>query len=92
MSYIFNNQISWQLICDKIFVFDESANTVNIFEDTAKEIWLYISKGLGSGDMITELSIKFGVQESQVKDDVLEFIGNLSSLNLISVGGGVLCN
>jgi len=84
VSYSLQKQISWQQIGSKVFVFDEPTGSAYIFEDTAYEIWMRISKGLSLEHITHEMSLQYDVNEERIKDDALEFISSLSLLNLIS--------
>jgi len=82
---IFNKWVSWQLIENSIYVFDERTNQLYGFDSTAKEIWTAIYMNMYVHEVINYVcSLYPNVEAEIIKYDVTTHIDNLIELELIS--------
>lgn len=68
------SHISWQKVYDKVFIIDETCNSITSIEDSAMEIWCLVDKTGNVKDIVDFLCENYCVTKDEAFNDVNEFI------------------
>lgn len=79
----YSKNISWALVGDQVFVFDEIRNTINLLVDISKDFWLLIQYNDDLLHIINELTEIYNADYVDIKDDILHFVEVLANENLL---------
>lgn len=83
----YSKNISWTLLCDEIFIFDEITNELTLLKGMLKDFWILLLKTDNFDEIITTLSTKYKNDEEEIIKEVIIKIKELRRKNLIVVEG-----
>lgn len=78
----YSKNISWTLLVDEIFIFDEETNEMFLLRGIMKEFWLLISKTENYNEIINTLAMKNNF-EKDIYNKILSKTKELCNKNLI---------
>ncbi|MNO42839.1 hypothetical protein D3C76_330400 [compost metagenome] len=83
LDVFYSKNISWVLLGDEVFVFDEITDKIYLFKDLSKEFWLLIQKNKRLADIIFQLAEKYNVDFLRIKNDITKLAAKFAKNNLI---------
>lgn len=86
MYVFYSKNVSWVVLSDYVFVFDEITNTIYSLADISKDFWLLIQNNEVLLDVIQELTERYDVEYDIIKSDIVEFTEVLVKNNLLIWG------
>lgn len=83
----FPNHIAWQIFPDKSYVYILNLKNMLFiyFDGVSIDIWNNILKGFNVEEIVNDISKKFQVNYEIVKNDVIEFLEDLISKEVIII-------
>jgi len=87
MFFNYTENISWVLLDDIVFVFEEIDNMMYVLEDIAKDFWLMIQDKIDFSSIIQKLSEIYDAEVEVIQDDMQEFVSMMISKKIIQARG-----
>lgn len=82
----YSKHISWSLIKDEVFVFDEIIDKIYIFKGLYKEIWLLLNEINSFKDITSKLEEKYVGDQSVMVNDITNILDKFTKNNLLTRG------
>lgn len=79
----YSKHISWVLLAEEIFIFDEMTNKIYLLRDIQKEFWLLIDGKKNIADIITETYNLTSLSIEEIKKLLNKFIIKMNKKKLI---------
>lgn len=83
----YSEHISWILLVDEVFIFNEITNELYLLKGIMKDFWLQLSKTESFNEITTILATEYKENTEIISAKVLRKIRELISKNLITVEG-----
>lgn len=83
----YSENISWVLLIDEVFIFDEITNELYLLKGIMKDFWLLLSKTESFNEITTMLATKYNENAENITAKVLRKIRELRIKNLITTEG-----
>lgn len=81
----YTNNISWTLLGDEVFIFNEITNEIFLLKDLMKDFWLTIQGTQNFNEILNILKIKYENDSHFDEEVIFNKIKNLSNNKLIIV-------
>lgn len=81
--YICSKEISWQLIGNVIYIFNEKTDEVHTLKKSAVDFWIWINKDMSLLDTVNILEKKYNVSKEILTRDILSFVESLTTKNVL---------
>lgn len=82
-----NDECIWRVIHDETFLISKDGKYIHKLDEIGTEIWQKIEGNNTVTDIINHICSIFDVEEETAKQDVIEFIQQLSRLNIVALKG-----
>jgi PqqD family protein of HPr-rel-A system len=79
------DEIVWVEVDGETVVYDEREKQVHLLNPTASLVWSAIDGRASLAQIAGELSRAFGAEPAVVRSDVLELVGELTEIGLLSL-------
>lgn len=66
----FPDYISWSLLCDEIFVFNELNGKITVLKGVSKDLWLFLEKSQDSSEVINHLMNKYNISFEKINEKI----------------------
>ncbi|GEM_PF-5277297 len=83
----YSKNISWTLLGNEIFIFDETTNELTLLKGIMKDFWMLLSKTESFDEIITFLSTKYKDNKERISEKIIIKIKELTRKNLLIVEG-----
>lgn len=80
---LYPKSISWTLLNDNMFVFDEITNNTYLLKGLSRDFWLLIEENNIFPDIVKMLSEKRDIEYSVMENDIVQLTKKLVKNNLI---------
>ncbi|WP_059052796.1 hypothetical protein [Paenibacillus senegalimassiliensis] len=86
-SIFYAENVSFTLLVNNMFVFDEITNNTYLFKGLSRDFWLEVERDNDFLSIVKKLSIKYDEDQKIMQQRVLRIKNNLVEKKLISLGG-----
>lgn len=80
---LYPKSISWTLLNDNMFIFDEITNNTYLLKGLSRDFWLLIEENNIFQDIVKMLSEKRDIEYSVMENDIVQLTKKLVKNNLI---------
>ncbi|KWX75485.1 hypothetical protein AMQ84_17855 [Paenibacillus riograndensis] len=80
---VYSKNISWTLLSDSMFVFDEITNKMYLFKGLSRDFWLLIQNNSNISDVIKKLAETNNVEYTFMENKVVQITNKLVKKNLL---------
>ena len=77
----YTRNISWQILKEEIFVFDEITGNIHILKGVSKSCWLYIDMNLSIQEIIEKIKIEY--TENDIENKVEKILAGYVEKNFV---------
>ncbi len=78
----FPDYISWSLLCDEIFVFNELNGKITVLKGASKDLWLFLEKSRDILKVIDYISNKDNISFEKVNEKIRYLMSEKTFLKL----------
>lgn len=66
----FPDYISWSLLCDEIFVFNELSGKITVLKGFSKDLWLFLAESQDRLEAINYITNKYNISFEKVNEKI----------------------
>lgn len=83
MEAIVKNEIAWQKIEDKVFIFNERNGNVVCLEDSGPEFWELLQNETNVAVIVQKMAASYDISKQEIEEDFFELLDELEKMEVI---------